>query len=187
MSNTANPKEIKALISFLDETDEQILETIQEKLFLMGRTVLPFLEDTAHATLNETSNNRIRTLINRIRRKDVSDEFSAWLKEDSSDLLKAYIIISKLQYPDLDEEELTIEVEQMRMDAWLELNDNLTALENVKVLNHIFFQVHHFEGNKEKANVPEEQLLPAVLRSRKGNALSLGILYLIIAGKLKLP
>ncbi len=187
MSDIGNHKEIKALISFLDETDETILETIQEKLFLMGRVVLPSLEEAAHATFNETSNNRIVSLINRIRRHDVKDEFSAWLKTDLADLLKGYLIISKLQYPELNEEELTIEVEQMKLDAWLELNDNLTALENVKVINHIFFQLYHFEGNKENANIPEEQYLPAILNSHKGNSLSLGILYLIIARKLNLP
>jgi len=73
------------------------------------------------------------------------------------------------------------------MDAWLELNDNLTALENVKVLNHILFQVHHFEGNRIEPYSPDNLFIHTLLESRKGSPLSLGILYIIIAQKLNIP
>ena len=82
---------------------------------------------------------------------------------------------------------LTKQIEQMKMDIWLELNENLTALENVKVMNHIFFSIHHFEGNKFNPGDPQHSYLNILLETHKGNPLSIGILYLILAQKLKLP
>jgi len=100
---------------------------------------------------------------------------------------KGYLLVTRSQYPELSEEVLTIRVEQMKMDAWLELNDNLTALENIKVLNHIIFHVHNFDGNKINLFVPQNFYLNTFLETRKGSALSLGMLYIILAQKLNIP
>ena len=50
------------------------------------------------------------------------------------------------------EKKLTNHIKQIVQDVWLELNDNLTALEKVKVLNRIIFDVHGFYGNTKNIN-----------------------------------
>lgn len=179
--------EIRALISFLDETDEQIVETVRNKIILKGRAALPLLEEALHITLDERALGRIRKLLGSIRKEAVRKDFSAWITGRSSDLLKAYLIISRIEYPEIKEEDIEAQIERIRLDAWLELNDNLTALENIRVLNHIFFQLYQFVGNKDNGNAPQEQYLPYLLESRTGSSLSLGILYLIIANRLNIP
>ncbi|MGE5424215.1 MAG: transglutaminase-like domain-containing protein [Syntrophothermus sp.] len=187
MEETSTHKEIKALIRLLDETDPQLLETIESKLFSMRRDALPLLEEAANSIFNGHIQQRINLLLGRIQKERVRDELLSWIEEGARDLLKGYIIISRIAFPGLDELKLTVQIEQIRMDAWLEMNDELTALENIKVLNHILFKLHRFSGNKENPRIPDEQYLPSLLRLKKGTSLSLGILYLIIAQKLKLP
>jgi regulator of sirC expression with transglutaminase-like and TPR domain len=63
----------------------------------------------------------------------------------------------------------------------------MTALENIKVLNHIFYGVQHFDGNKINPNAPQNYYLNTLLETRKGSPLTLGILYMILAQKLKIP
>jgi regulator of sirC expression with transglutaminase-like and TPR domain len=63
----------------------------------------------------------------------------------------------------------------------------MTALENVKVLNHIFFGVQHFDGNKINPNTPQNYYLNTLLETKKGSPLTLGMLYIILAQKLKIP
>ena len=114
-------------------------------------------------------------------------EFSDWIRLGSSDLLKGFLIVSRTQYPDLNEENIVSRIEQMKRDAWLELNDNLTALENVKVLNHIIYDLHNFDGNRINIHAPQNSYINTLLETRKGSPLTLGMLYIIIAQKLNVP
>ena len=60
-----------------------------------------------------------------------------WAIEEQEDLLKGILILSRYQYPDLNETKIRKDLGQIKQDVWLELNDDLTAIEKVKVLNHI--------------------------------------------------
>ncbi len=67
------------------------------------------------------------------------------------------------------------------------MNPNLTALEKVRVLNHIIFEVHGFSGNTTNFHAPQNSYINNVLDSKRGNPLSLSILYTIIAQSLEIP
>ncbi|MCX6245703.1 MAG: transglutaminase-like domain-containing protein [Bacteroidetes bacterium] len=180
-------KELNALIHLLDEPDEKAYDSIREKINSFGKEALPYLERALEVSFEPFIHERAGEIIRDIQRGELHAEFTAWINSSSSDLLKGYLLVTRSQYPELSEESVTIQVEQMKMDAWLELNDNLTGLENVKVLNHIFYHVHNFDGNKINLFAPQNFYLNTFLETRKGSALSLGMLYIIIARKLNIP
>ena len=180
-------KELFALINLLDEPDEKAYSHIGERIFSFGSEAIPGLEAAMENTFEGIVQQRIEELILRIRQEILKNEFIEWINLGSSDLLKGYLLITKTYYPEIDEESLIIRIEQIKMDAWLELNDNLTALENVKVLNHILFEVHHFEPNRINIHAIGNSYLNTFLDIKKGSPLSLGMLYIIISQKLNIP
>jgi regulator of sirC expression with transglutaminase-like and TPR domain len=186
--DTINPSpELTALVNLLDEPDETAFSKVKEKLFYFGKEALPLLVNARDDVFDSQVQERIDQIIHKIHLDDVTAEFTSWLNTGSSELLKGFMLISRTDDPLLDEDPIIQEVEQIRMDAWLEMNDNLTALENVKVLNHIIFHVHYFDGNKTDPMAAENFFLPSLLKSHKGSSLTLGMLYLIIAQKLNIP
>ncbi len=187
MDTTTHRPELTALVNLLDEPDEMAFSKIREKLFYFGKDALPLLEHARDDVFDSRVQERIADIIHKIYLDEIIAEFSGWLNTGSSDLLKGFALISRTENPLLEEDAIIREIEQLRMDAWLELNENLTALEHVKVLNHILFHVHNFDGNKIYPMAPENYYLPALLSSRKGSSLSLGMLYLIVAQKLNVP
>ena len=64
---------------------------------------------------------------------------------------------------------------------------SLSALEEAHVMNHILFQMHGFFGHQSQQLDPDLGYISNLLDSKKGNSLSLGILYLILAQKNELP
>ncbi len=180
-------KELSALINLLDEPDENAFDRIREKIFSFGQEAIPVLEKAWENSFEGIVQERIERIIKKIQQDILQFEFSDWVKLGSSDLLKGFLLVTRTQYPDLDQENITIRIEQMKMDAWLELNDNLTALENIKVLNHILFDLHNFDGNKINIHAPQNSYINTLLETRKGSPLTLGMLYLIIAQKLNVP
>jgi regulator of sirC expression with transglutaminase-like and TPR domain len=180
-------KELSALINLLDEPDENAFFRIKDKIYSFGQEAIPVLENAWENSFEGFVQERIEGIIKKIQQDILLFEFSDWIKLGSTDLLKGFLLVSRTQYPDLDQENITIRIEQMKMDAWLELNDNLTALENIKVLNHIIFDLHNFDGNKINIHSPSNSYINTFLETRKGSPLTLGMLYLIIAQKLNVP
>jgi regulator of sirC expression with transglutaminase-like and TPR domain len=87
----------------------------------------------------------------------------------------------------MEEHNILQKIELIKRDIWLELNSSLTALEKVKVINHIFFDLHNYRGNKTNIDAPQNFFINNLLDSKKGNHISLGILYIIVAQKLGIP
>ena len=180
-------KEVSALISLLDDPDEKIFSSIKGKLLDIGEKVIPVLEDAWESSLNPILQTRIENIIHRIQFEKELESLSDWKKNNHDNLWAGAIIIARYQYPDLNEEKLEKQIQLIRQDVWLELNENLTALEKVRVINHILFEVHRFSGNTENYNAPENSYINKVIENKKGNPLTLAIIYLVIAHQLNMP
>jgi regulator of sirC expression with transglutaminase-like and TPR domain len=182
-------KELHALINLLDDPDENVYGMVKDKLLSLGHDVIPILENVWE--MGDPFNNlvqiRIETIIHKIQFDNIFNQLRNWSKEGAGDILTGALLIARYQYPDLDENKIKLKIDQMMRDVWIELNDHLTALEKVRVLNHIIFDVHGFSGNTTNYHAPQNSYLNNVVESRKGNPLSLSLLYAIIAQKLNIP
>ncbi|HXB14042.1 MAG TPA: transglutaminase-like domain-containing protein, partial [Bacteroidia bacterium] len=157
------------------------------KLLDMGEKVIPILENVWETSFNPTLQTRIENIIHRIQFERILECVADWKNERNGDLWEGVMLIGRYQYPDFKEDKLIKQIQLMRQDVWLELNEQLTALEKIKVINHIIFDVHRFSGNTENYNSPENSFMNRVIENKKGNPLSLGIVYLLIARQLNLP
>ncbi len=182
-----NKREVNALINLLDDPDERIFSTIKGKILDLGEKAIPVLEDAWESSINILLQTRIENIIHRIQFDKTLDSLVEWKQKESPDLLEGAILIARYQYPELNETKITESLRQLHQDVWLELNDQLTALEKIRVINHIFFTVHRFIGNTENYTAPENSYINKVLEAKKGNPLSLAIIYLTLCQRLKLP
>ena len=180
-------KELNALISLLDEPDGEVYDQIRAKIHAYGIDAVPILESAWESSFDPILQERIEEIIHMIQVDDLYAELSSWSQLGSDDLMKGFLLATRSQYPDLDTDKIIHQVGQLVQDVWLELNDGLTALEKVKVVNHILFDVHKFRGNKSNMKSPENLFMNNLLETKKGNPLSIGILYIIISRSLKLP
>jgi regulator of sirC expression with transglutaminase-like and TPR domain len=183
------PSELKALINLLDDPDEEVYTHVKERLMNLGDEIIPMLENVWEMgdPFNNLVQTRIENIIHDIQFSIIKKALLDWAENDSEDLLKGIILVAKYQYPDLDEKVIYRKIDQIIQDVWIELNDNLTGIEKVKVINHILFDVHGFSGNTANYHAPQNSFINNVLESKKGNPLSLSILYAIIAHRLELP
>lgn len=180
--------EINALISLIEDPDPIIFSHVEKELASYGESVIPQLEQ--HWEINHFGDlfqERIEHLIHGIHYSSIQDKLKAWFKDAGNDLLEGTILINKYQYPSFEEAEVRHLISKIRQDIWLELNDNLTALEQVNIFNYILYEVYEFAGNKNNYSAPQNSYIADVLSSKKGNPLSLGMLYRILANSLDIP
>ncbi len=180
--------EIKALISLLDDPDEVVFDQIRLKIESMGEEIIPVLEDAwEHDAYGILFQSRVENIIHNIQFDKVKAELKEWAGTQEKDLLSGMLALAKYQYPDIDTQEIRKNVDKLEKDIWLEFHDGLTALEKLKVFNHILFDVHGFEGNTKHYHAPDNSFINRVLESKKGNPISLAVIYLILAERLRLP
>jgi len=180
--------DITSLIQLLDDPDELVYSHVKTQILLIGEVVIPNLEEAWESNLfGVLFQNRIEELIHDIQFDAVAKSLKQWAEAEGASLLDGVMIINRYQYPDFDQDKLLKTLEQIQQDIWLELNTNLTAFEQVKVINHILFQIYGFSGNTMDYHSPKNSFLSEVLESKKGNPLSLSLIYSIISQNLDLP
>jgi hypothetical protein len=181
-------KEIQALISLIDDPDDMIYQQVKEKIIAYGENIIPHLENMwENNSFGTLFQERVEDIIHKIQYDNVYASMLKWRKEGGIDLLEGAITVAKYQYPDLDELDVKNSILKIRQDIWLELNDNLTALEKITIFNQIIFTTHGLTGNKVNYHAPQNSFINNVLESKKGNPLLLSIIYIVLAESLDVP
>lgn len=180
--------EIQALITLIDDPDEGIYDHVRDRILSLGQPVVSVLEHAWELDeQNDLFRNRVEDLLHTIHLDITYNRLLAWRKTGGEDLFEGAMAVCQYRYAELDEQRVRARLASVRQDIWLELNDNLTAFEKVRVFNHIFFQVHGFKGNKRNYHAPQNSYINEVLESKKGNPLSLALIYQLLAEELELP
>ena len=180
-------KNIQALLQLLDDPNDEVFEHISQNILKQGENIIPELEKVWEKSLNAILQERIEDLIQEIQFSSTQKQLKEWKDTGAVDLLKASYLIAKYQYPDLKYNDITEAFNKIKQDAWLEINNNLTALEKTRILNHILFQVHEFTGNSSNFFAPQNSYINHVFDTKKGNPLTLGIIYISLAQELNIP
>ncbi len=184
---TISREEIQAMIQLLDDPNAEVNQTVTKNLMNQGIEILPDLEAAWEGSMDPDYQDRIISLIQDIQFKSTDEMLRKWVRTGGSDLLKGAYIIARYQYPDLKLEDIEKPLDKIFKDVWLELNNNLTALEKVRILNHILFEVNGFTKNSKNFYSPQNSFINQVLETKKGNPISLAVIYSIVAQRLGLP
>ena len=101
--------------------------------------------------------------------------------DDGFPLLEAAASIAQDEYPGLDVQQLLDEMDHLLARLKRRLGPDTPALERLRVLNQFFFADLGFGGNVNNYYDPENSYLNAVLHTRRGIPISLGVLWLELA------
>lgn len=180
-------KEINSLIKLLDDPDPQIFSHVEDKLLSYGNVAIGYLERAWEQSFDAVLQGRIENLVHKIQYQNVKEDLALWHQSGGFDLLRGFLIINRYQYPDLNEEKIIQQIDAIKRDVWLQMMYEASPVEKVKLLNHIFYNVYGFSGNTKNHQSPQNSYLNQVLETKKGNQISLAIIYSVIAQKLDIP
>jgi hypothetical protein len=181
-----NEKEIKALFKLIDDPDEEIFNTISDRLLNYGTPIIPDLENLWENTLDESTLERIELMIYKLRLQDLKEAFLVWKSNPTPSLFEGALLVNKFQNPEIAIDTLRHQMEKIRRNIWLELNNYLTPLEQANVIRNILFNYYQIKGVEVNYEKPEEFLISAPLLSKKGNAFSNTILYAELCNQLEI-
>lgn len=182
-----NSKEINALVKLLDDPDQEIYQHVEQRLLEYGNEVIDFLENAWEHSLDSLIQQRIENIVHKIQFINVKEDLNLWYQSGAFDLLQGALVVNRYQYPDLNEEKIILQIEEIKREIWLGLQYEMSSVEKIKLINHVFYNVYGFSGNTKNHHDPQNSYINQVLECKKGNQISLAIIYSTLAQKLDIP
>ena len=182
-----NKKEIKALVSLLDDEDHSIVNQIEEKILSLGNKIIPHLEKEWESSFNPTIQRKLEDLIHTLQFDQLKDRLLEWKEKGAKDLLKGMWLVATYQYPDIEYKNLKTEINQIYHEVWRAFRDDIHPYDQIKILNSVLYSNYRFSANTKNFHSPANSMINNVLDSKKGNPISLCVIYILISQKLKMP
>jgi regulator of sirC expression with transglutaminase-like and TPR domain len=181
-----NPKVLSALIELLEDPDKEVYKTVKNELVDLGTNIIPNLEEAWEKNFDSLIQDRVEEIIHEIQFKSLLNELKLWISSPK-DILEGWMIISRYQYPELKKESYESTLTKIISEAKLAIENCNSDLEKISALNTIIFSKYRFRGNVKNFHSPENSFINDVIDNRKGNPLSLSIIYMHISRKIGLP
>ena len=176
MENVLNEKELKALVSLLEDEDIEVIRHVEDKIISIGNEVIPFLEKEWESSFNPALQRKIEELVHTLQFDQLKLRLREWVDKGANDLLEGAWILSTYQYPDIELSFLRKEVEQLYYEVWLDFKNDLHPFDQVKVINNALFEKLKFKANTKNFHAPGNSMINVVLETRRGNPISLCII-----------
>jgi hypothetical protein len=176
-----------SLIRLLDDPDERVYQAVIKKILEVGPAILPDLEAALLGAASTLIHERYQQVIKKLRTEQIAIEMREWDQMPNAYLPTGAWLITRFQFPDTSFDDFYKMLKPLRDEIWLELNDQLTALEKTRVINHILFTKHQFHLNEKQPESPGNNFLNRLIETGNGNEHSLTLLYATLAQELRLP
>jgi len=180
-------KEIKALLHLIDDPDQEVFDAVSQKIVDYGKPIIPNLEHLWETTPNEEIQNRIEIIIHKLHYRDLYSDFHQWNVTGYHDLMAGALLVSRFAYPEMSNTIAYQEIEKIRRNIWLELNNYLTPLEQINIVSSILYSYFGFKGHEINYKEPNDFLIHKVLETKRGNQAAIGVLYLVLCELLDIP
>ena len=180
-------KELKALISLLDDEDPDVVAHVHERIVELGDAITPFLEEAWEESLDPEHQKKLEDLIHDLQYQTLLRRMKEWKEEGATDVLYGMWLVNTYQYPDVTLEKLKQTIAELFYEAWVNVRPEMHPYDQVKALNHVLFKQHHFSANTKNFHAPGNSMLNQVLESKRGNPLTLCVIYMTLAQMLGLP
>ncbi|GAA0541813.1 transglutaminase-like domain-containing protein [Chitinophaga japonensis] len=180
-------KEINALFHLLDDPDQEVFDTVANKILLYGKEIIPNLEHLWETTVDESIQERIEQLIHRVHYQDLQVAMQQWTRAENPDLLQGAILVARYQFPDMQPGPIMTEIERIKRNIWLELNNYLTPLEQINVLNSMIYNYFGLKGEEVAYMRKNQFFINQVIEAKRGNPITNGVIYQSLCSMLDLP
>jgi len=181
-------REREALISLLGDEDAAVYRSVRGTLLEFGAEAVSWLRPHTLSS-DPLLRRRAIEIIHHLERQSADNRFLAFglSHGEDLDLEEGAFLLAQTQYP-----EINVTAYQALLDSYAgELRDRLDLTLGVDntlaTINQLLFAQLGFHGNEKNYYEPDNSYLNRVLDRRTGNPISLCLIYILLARRLRLP
>jgi len=175
------------MIKLLDDEDPEVVNTVRDSLLQDSEKVIPILEKLWFEDKLPNHSKLIENTIQDIQFECLKTDVKTVLHKDTFSPLNAWVLASRLEYPNISESQIKGHLNELKLQIWIKLADVNNPIDQIQILNHVFFEVFGFKGNNDNYHHIDNSIVIRVLETKTGNPISLSVLYLTLANSLGIP
>ncbi|MBI1953468.1 MAG: hypothetical protein HYS41_05025 [Candidatus Omnitrophica bacterium] len=181
--------DLRALIDLLADDHAEIVEVARLKLVEQAAEALPLLKEAVRSHADPKVRVEAQGVLERIRLADVGSQWkqTAHRPDEKLDLEESIFLLAKVSYPEVDAPAYQKRLDDLAQRVLPLLKDDQSLKQKLASINRVLFRDEKFRGNEEDYFDPQNSYLNRVLDRKLGIPISLSILYLLVAKRLKLP
>lgn len=177
-----------ALMNLLTDDDPAVYRVIREKILSFGDAAIPWLRDH-HLAVDPVLRRRVQEILDHHDRHQTDNRFLAFClsQGEDLDLEEGVWLLARTRHP-----HVSVPGYQALLDDYAgELREQIDFGSNpeqiLAAINEFLFDHLGFKGNEQNYYEEENSYLNQVIDRRMGNPISLCMIYLFIARRLRLP
>lgn len=188
MPRTLTPGQRAALVNLLGDEDPAIYTQVRETILALGPAACEWLSGFALSD-DPVIRRRVNEVISTLKRLEADEAFLSFCLStgENIDLERAVFLLAKTRFPLINVEAYQALLDMYAEEALHEILFTRGTLQLIEALNEFLFDQIHFAPALEHGSDPNLNYINVVLDTRKGNAITLAMLYMFIGGRLKLP
>jgi len=180
--------EERALLLLLADEDTQVYQTVRQRILAEGDDALRWVEPATRSN-DPLQRRRASEIIRHITMRHADDRFLAFCLNygEDLDIEEGVFLLAQTQFPEINIGGYSAILDDYAADLRERLDYGAPAGQMIATINEYLFKLQSYHGNEEKYYEPENSYLNKVIDRRKGNPISLCLIYLLLARRLHLP
>ena len=178
----------KALLCLLADEDPGIYLPVREKIISLGPHVCDWLK---YFVLDENPivRRRVRDVISHFKRLKADTEFSAFCLNHGEDfeLEEACWLLARTVDPEINTEAYRAVLDDYAHDLMHKIDFGSEPESIMAEINRYIFQTQRYQGNEDNYYSADNSYLNRVIDQRRGNPISLCMIYQLVGRRLGLP
>lgn len=185
---TLSEKQKAALVKLLTDEDIAVYHTIRGKILSYGHSASSWLRPHT-LSADPVLRRRASELVQYLARQDADNSFLAFCLNQGEDLdiEEGAWLLSRTQYPDINLAAYQALFDSYAADLRERIDFGSPPESILATINQYLFAELGFVGNEANYYDPDNSYLSRVVDRRTGNPISLCLIYLFVARRLKLP
>ncbi|MCI0539279.1 MAG: transglutaminase-like domain-containing protein, partial [Verrucomicrobiales bacterium] len=177
-----------ALVNLLGDDDTSVYQTVRHKILSYGQEATQWLRPHAISS-DPVLRRRTQEIMQYLARQTADNHFLAFCLSQGEDLdiEEASWLLGQTQYPDINVTAYEALFDSYASDLRERVNPGANAEAILGAINQYLFGELKFHGNEQNYYEPDNSYLNRVLDRRTGNPITLCLVYLLIARRLRLP
>ncbi len=179
-------KALRSLVTLLEEEDPASLALVRCKILGVGAAIMPYLDEVRGGATPEMAV-RLESVSGELRFQDLRRDFVRLSLAKTPDLEDGALLISRFGFPDVDASVYRAWLDRVAAAVAADIPADAGIGESVRRLSKHVFQILGFAGNETRYYDADNSYLSRVIDTRRGIPVTLTVLMLLLARRLRLP
>ncbi|HCT94106.1 MAG: hypothetical protein A2X19_03385 [Bacteroidetes bacterium GWE2_39_28] len=179
--------ELISLITLMDDSDSVVRKAVRDRLIERGQDTIELIERQYLPGSPEDKKELYLSFLDEVKADIATGKLSSLIESPQPMLDLGLYYVTRVADTTTDEGLYFTTLEALSEEISLEIGEDKTSVESVKIFNYLFFNRFRFHHTDVQMQQSESALIDRVLLSRGGNPVAISLAYFLLSRSVGLP